>query len=99
MRLIDFYKNVLLLTDEALIHEAVDLSEVKTMKQGDYLIRQSEVPTHMCFLLNGILRAFMLDVNGKDMTDCIVCRCGELCHAGQWFYTAGFHYARGFGRL
>ena len=77
MRLIDFYKNVLLLTDEALIHEAVELSEVKTIKHGDYLIRQGKVPTNMCFLLNGILRGFMLDVNGKDMTDCIVCRCGD----------------------
>lgn len=77
MRLIDFYRNVLLLKDETLIRKAVDMSEVKTMKQGDYLIRQGEVPTHICFLLNGILRGFMLDVNGKDMTDCIVCRCGS----------------------
>ena len=89
MRLIDFYKNVLLLTDEALIHEAVELSEIKTIKHGDYLIRQGKVPTHMCFLLNGILRGFMLDVNGKDMTDCIVCHCGDSAMPDNDFTQPG----------
>ena len=45
MLLLDFYKEVFQITDEALLDEAVKLSEVKLLKQGDYLFRQGEVPT------------------------------------------------------
>ena len=77
MLLLDFYQSILQLADEALVDRAVKCSEVKMLKQGDYLIRQGEVPTHMYFLLSGVLRGFLLDLNGKDMTDCIVFRCGD----------------------
>ena len=77
MLLLDFYKEVFQITDEALLDEAVKLSEVKLLKQGDYLFRQGEVPTQMCFLLRGIVRGFMLDINGKDITDCIAFRSGD----------------------
>ena len=77
MLLLDFYQSILQLADEALVDRAVKCSEVKMLKQGDYLIRQGEVPTHMYFLLSGVLRGFLLDLHGKDMTDCIVFRCGD----------------------
>ena len=56
MLLLDFYKEVFQITDEALLDEAVKLSEVKLLKQGDYLFRQGEVPTQMCFLLRVYLK-------------------------------------------
>lgn len=77
MQLAEFFNDVLGLADRALIDEAVKISEIKVLKPGEYLIRSGEVPAYMCFLLKGILRGFMLDLNGKDMTDCIAFRCGD----------------------
>lgn len=77
MRLEDFYRNILGLTDQGLISEAVKASGYKTLRQGEYLIRQGIIPTRLYFLLQGIVRGFMLDVNGRDITDCICFRCGE----------------------
>ena len=77
MQLAEFFNDVLGLADRGLIDEAVKISEIKVLKPGEYLIRSGEVPAYMCFLLKGILRGFMLDLNGKDMTDCIAFRCGD----------------------
>lgn len=78
MELADFYKNILKLDNIELINEAVKLSELKTIKRGEYLIRQGEVPSQIYFLMSGILRGFMFGVNGKEITDCIVFRCGNV---------------------
>lgn len=76
VQLRDFYQNYLQVTDEALLEEAVAVTEVRTVRRGDRLIQAGKMPTHMCFLVSGIVRGVMLDGNGKDITDCIVYRCG-----------------------
>lgn len=77
MTLADFYKNVLHLTDEALLADAIQVSELKRVKQGRYLVQKGQKPVYLYFLVSGVARGFLLDVNGKDITDCIVYRCGE----------------------
>lgn len=77
MQLFDFYKNVLQLTDDALVDEVIKATEIKVLRRGEYLIRAGNVPTHMCFLMNGVIRGVILDRNGKDITDCIIFRCGD----------------------
>lgn len=77
MQLFDFYKNILQLTEDALVDEAIKATEIKVLRRGEYLIRVGEIPTHMCFLMNGVIRGVILDCNGKDITDCIVFRCGD----------------------
>lgn len=77
MLLQDFYRNILHLTDEGLLEQVVGSSEIRTYKQGEYLISQGEVPTSVFFLVRGTIRGFLLDINGRDITDCIVFRCGD----------------------
>lgn len=77
MTILDFYKNVLHLTDEALLEDAIRVSEIKKVKQGHYLVQKGQKPIYLYFLVSGVARGFLLDVNGKDITDCIVYRCGE----------------------
>lgn len=76
VRLYDFYKNFLHINDESLISAAIRITEIRLVKHGEYLIHAGELPTHLCFLMHGIVRGVMLDCNGKDITDCIVYRCG-----------------------
>lgn len=77
MKIIDFYKNVLQLTDDDLIDDVIKATEIKVLKKEEYLIRAGEIPTHMHFLMNGVIRGVILDRDGKDITDCIVFRCGD----------------------
>ena len=77
MQLTDFYRDVLHLSEALLIEQAVNASEVRQLKAGECLIRQGEVPSHICFLMCGVIRGFVIDVNGKDITDCIAFRRGD----------------------
>lgn len=77
MRLVDLYREMLHVTDEALVDELVRVSEFRALKAGEQLIGQGKLPSHVYFLLEGVLRGFIIDINGKDLTDCIIFRFGE----------------------
>ena len=77
MLLIDFFQKALEISDEALVQEALRVSETRVLKRGEYLIRQGNVPTHVYFLMQGIARGVLSDVNGKEITDCLVFKCGS----------------------
>ena len=77
MLLIDFFQKVLGISDEALVQEALRVSETRVLKKGEYLIRQGNMPTHVYFLMQGIARGVLTDVNGKEITDCLAFRCGS----------------------
>ena len=76
MLLIDFFQKVLGISEEALVQEALRVSETRVLKKGEYLIRQGNTPTHVYFLMQGIARGVLTDVNGKEITDCLVFQCG-----------------------
>lgn len=77
MRLSDFYQECLQIADGALAGELARFSELRAVPKGEILYKQGVVPAQVCFLLQGVVRGFILDVNGKDITDCIAFRCGE----------------------
>lgn len=66
----DFYQNVFHLKDKELIQQFADMTKIRCMKKGDYVVRIGEVLNEVCFMEKGITRGYFLDVNGKDVTDC-----------------------------
>lgn len=67
----------------------IDVSEVRQLKKGQHLIRQGEKPTHIYFLISGVIRGFFTDTDGNDITDCIVYRCGDPANAdNDWTLPA-----------
>ena len=77
MFLSDFYRDTLHVTDPDLLEQVVALSEIRLYRQGGILIQQGEVPTYVFFLMHGTLRGVLLDINGRDITDCIVYHSGD----------------------
>lgn len=73
----DFYTEILQISDPKLMDKILAITELKHLKKGEYLIREGERQTHVYFLLNGILRGYFLDINGKDITDCFGAECGS----------------------
>ena len=76
MLLIDFFQKALGISDETLVQEALRVSDTRVLRKGEYLIRQGNVPAHVYFLMQGIVRGVLSDVNGKEITDCLVFKCG-----------------------
>ena len=47
------------------------------LKKGDCLMQAGEVQTHLSFLGSGILRGYVIDENGQDITDCFAYHSGD----------------------
>ena len=77
MQLADFYRECFKITDESLLREVVRISRTRKVKAGETLFKQGQIPTQLCLLMQGVVRGFLLNENGKDITDCIVFRCEE----------------------
>lgn len=77
MQLESFYRDCLQIEEEEVIRKAAAASKLREIKAGEYLFKQGDIPTQLCFLVKGIMRGFLSNVNGKDITDCLCFRCGD----------------------
>lgn len=76
MEVINFCKQYLSIYDPQLLQKLASVSEIRLFKKGEYLIRQGEEQQTCHLLVKGICRAFFVDIDGKDITDCLVVRSG-----------------------
>ena len=76
MEVIGFCKQYFHIYDKTLLSKLDSISEIRLFKKGEYLIRQGEEQQTYHLLVEGICRAFFVDVNGKDITDCLVVKSG-----------------------
>ena len=73
----EFYRQVLSLTDEALLQKLISVTELHCLSKRDILIREGQPLNYIYFLVSGIFREWVLDANGRDITDCFSFRYGE----------------------
>lgn len=71
-----FYTEVMKITDPVLAQQMANITQQIHLAKNELLIRHGERQEHFVFLLEGVLRGFFLDINGRETTDCIVFQCG-----------------------
>lgn len=92
MRLADFYREYFRICDEALLGEILKVSRVRTLATGEVLCKQGQVPMQLYLLIQGVIRGFLLNINGKDITDCIVFQAGDAAMPdGEFFQPASIN--------
>ena len=72
-----FLRTQLGVSDEALIRQAMQVICIRELKKGECLVRQGECLTDLCFLIKGVVRGFLLDYQGNEMTDCFGFKPGQ----------------------
>lgn len=72
----DVFEKTLHLTDSEVIEDLSDACLPLHLAAGDFLIREGEKPAVVPFLLKGIVRGFLFDVNGREITDCFAVQPG-----------------------
>lgn len=77
MDLYDFYTKILKIQDKEILKELVALSKHEYYDKGDNIVKYDDIITHTQFLVKGILRGYLLDENGNEITDCFCTRCGS----------------------
>lgn len=66
-----FFRETMHVYDVSLAKSLADMSELVHLKKGALLIKQGDKQEDFLFLIDGIFRGFYLDVNGREITDCI----------------------------
>ncbi len=74
----DFYQKALGLTDPTLLRRLSQASYEEHLPRGQRLLRMDEQQSCIHFLIDGILRGFVVDENGKDITDCFIHKPGDV---------------------
>ncbi len=72
----ELFREVFGLTDQEILRRLEEAAEVVSMKKGQVLFQEGEIPTKLSFLLSGLLRGYFLDANGRDITDCFAYEAG-----------------------
>lgn len=66
-----FYHETLHVEDPDLLEGLISITNIMYLDKGELLVRQGDRQTDFLFLVSGIFRGYYLDVNGKEVTDCI----------------------------
>jgi len=66
-----------LLSDED-VHKLARVARICAYRKGGQLIGVGEVPSSVCLLVSGVTRAYYNDFSGKEATDCIAFKPGEV---------------------
>lgn len=64
--------------DENFIQDLVEVTKIRHLKKGEFVVRTEEIQNDIYFLETGITRGYFLDINGKEITDCFEFKCGSV---------------------
>lgn len=53
-------------------------ARIRSFNKGEQLIASGDIPASACILTSGVARAFYVDSAGKEVTDCIAFKPGEV---------------------
>lgn len=57
-------------------------SIIKKVPKETTILRQGEMPTHLCYIVKGITRGYYIDSDGNDITKCFESDNGFVCSEG-----------------
>ena len=72
MELQNFYVETVKISDTGLLQTLIKNSQIKFIKKGDMLQHIGSINTELYVLVKGLLRGFLLDAKGREVTDCFV---------------------------
>ena len=71
-----FYRDVLKIQNMELIRYLCTITTERHLAKKEKLIQAGEVEKQVVFLLRGVLRGYIVDADGRDITDCFGYECG-----------------------
>ena len=73
-----FFEKGLLLSEDNIVSRLVDESQIRQVKKGKILVEAGEIQSTLFFVLAGVVRGYVIKMDGRDITDCFAYRYGEV---------------------
>jgi CRP-like cAMP-binding protein len=80
-----FFKDIIGVSDRDLRNHLAEVAEFRMLKKNERLISIGEKVYYVYFLINGVVRGFLTDEHGNEMTDCFAYKCGDLIMSVEAF--------------
>lgn len=87
MRIADFYKDTLNVQNDQIAEHLAEISRLETLEKGQRVISMGETMEMMPILVKGVLRGYIVEENGRDITDCFIFRRGDVIMGTGDFLT------------
>ena len=87
MRIADFYKDTLNIQNEQMAEHLSEISRLETLEKGQRVISMGEKMKMLPILVTGVLRGYIVEENGRDITDCFIFRRGDVIMGTGDFLT------------
>lgn len=71
------FRDVYKVTNTFLLEQLVNSSQENKISKKSTLLRAGSIPEYLFFLVEGIVRGFFLDREGRDITDCLFAAFGS----------------------
>lgn len=69
---LEFLRDVLGLKQKELLVDTLSACRIMSVPKGDRLFEEGQLPTQICLLVKGVFRGFFSDLDGNEITDCLV---------------------------
>ena len=80
-----FFTDILGVNDMELCQRLMSMTEILVIKKGQKIVNFGEQPEKVTFLIKGIFRGYILNSEGKEITECLdFSREMWQCHAADW---------------
>lgn len=78
LHIVDFYKEALGLEEDELAEQLARISRPEKLRKGQRVISMGEQIEALPVLVKGVLRGYVVDENGRDITDCFIFEQGDI---------------------
>ena len=73
-----FFRDIFSITEAEILQQLCSVAKTECCKKDVRLIDAGERQKSLYFLISGVLRGYTVDENGRDITDCLAFRYGEV---------------------
>lgn len=77
MHIAEFFRVNLCLIDPEIVQQMLAVAKQEHLKKGERVVEAGEIQNQLSFLVSGILRGYVIDENGQDITDCFAYQPGD----------------------
>lgn len=77
MHITELIRADLCLMDPEIVEPMLAVAKQEHLKKGERAVEAGEIQNQLSFLVNGILRGYVIDENGQDITDCFAYQSGD----------------------
>lgn len=74
----EYFRDCLHFEDEEVAKRVSDVSKIVALSRGEKLIEMGEVQKYIPVIIKGILRGYVIDAGGRDITDCFAYCYGDI---------------------